>query len=351
MANPFVKASQPGPTFSFTSSSVFAPTGSTIGTSFAFGNTSSQLNPSGAKWVFNSSSKPPEPSVISAMPLAPLVTLGPSSQIKELDELKTKLAATESENVVLQDKKQASDEACQRLQIDMKTAKEEFCKELDELKRKLAVREGENLVLQDMLHACDAKTAEVPFSKEFDEMKRKLAAMESENVMLQDKKQASDEACQRLQNDVKTEKEEFSKELDEMKRKLAATQSENLVLHDKVQASHEATSKVEFNKEFDEMTRKLAATEFENVALRDKLRDMVEAYQKVQNHINATGALIYHVVKSEAWAAYKTTTAMDGTNMVVLHAITAMPQYEQKSFEELRLEYYIKASNISAALS
>jgi DNA polymerase sigma len=183
-------------------------------------------------------------------------------------------------------------------------------------------------------------------------MKRKLAAMESENVMLQDNKQASDEACQRLQIDMKTAKEEFSKVFDEMKRKLAAMESENVILHDKVQASHEATtSKVEFNKEFDEMTRKLAAMESENVALRDKLRDMVEAYQKVQNHMNATGALLYNVVKSEAWAAYKTTTAMDGTNMVVLHAITAMPQYEQKSFEELRLEYYNKASNISGAPS
>lgn len=78
---------------------------------------------------------------------------------------------------------------------------------------------------------------------------------------------------------------------------------------------------------------------------------MVEAYQKVQNHMNATGALIHNVVKSEAWAAYKTTTALDGTNMVVLHAITAMLQYEQKSFEELRLEYYNKASNVSGAPS
>ena len=274
VANPCNKASQPSsgfppnahPTFSFTSSSLFAPTGSTFGTSFAFGNTSSQLNPTGAKWAFNSSSKPQYPS--SAMPLAPLVTLGPSSQSKELDELKTKLAATESDNVVLQDKKQASDEACQRLQVDMKTAKEEFSKELDELMRKLAVREGENLVLQDKLHACDAKIAEVQFSKEFDEIKRKLAAKE-----------------------------------------------------------------------------------FENLALRDKLRDMVEAYQKVQNHMNATGALIHNVVKSEAWAAYKTTTVMDGTDMVVLHAITAMSQYEQKSFDELRLEYYNKASNISGTPS
>ena len=265
VANPCNKASQPcsgfppntPPTFSFTSSSLFAPTASTFGTSFAFGN---------AKWAFNSSSKPPDSS--SAMPLAPLVTLGPSSQSKELDELKTKLAATESDNVVLQDKKQASDEACQRLQVDMKTAKEEFSKELDELMRKLALREGENLVLQDKLHACDAKIAEVQFSKEFDEMKRKLVV-----------------------------------------------------------------------------------TEFENVALRDKLRDMVEAYQKVQNHMNATGALIHNVVKSEAWAAYKTTTVMDGTNILVLHAITAMSQYEQKSFEELRLEYYNKASNISGTPS
>ena len=56
-------------------------------------------------------------------------------------------------------------------------------------------------------------------------------------------------------------------------------------------------------------------TEFENVAMRDKLRDMVEAYQKVQNHMNATGALIHNVVKSEAWAAYKTTTVMEGNQV------------------------------------
>ena len=35
------------------------------------------------------------------------------------------------------------------------------------------------------------------------------------------------------------------------------------------------------------------------------------AYQKVQTHMNATGALIHNVVKSEAWAAYKTTTVME----------------------------------------
>jgi len=40
-------------------------------------------------------------------------------------------------------------------------------------------------------------------------------------------------------------------------------------------------------------------------------------------------------------APYQTTTKQDGTNQIVLQAITAMPQYEQKSFEELRLEDYM----------
>ena len=42
---------------------------------------------------------------------------------------------------------------------------------------------------------------------------------------------------------------------------------------------------------------------------------------------------------------YKTTRRPDGINSsIVLHAITAMPQFENKSFEELRLEDY-KAGN------
>lgn len=40
-------------------------------------------------------------------------------------------------------------------------------------------------------------------------------------------------------------------------------------------------------------------------------------------------------------APYQTTTKQDGTNQIVLQAITAMQQYEGKSFEELRLEDYM----------
>ncbi|KAL3778208.1 hypothetical protein ACHAW5_009610 [Stephanodiscus triporus] len=40
-------------------------------------------------------------------------------------------------------------------------------------------------------------------------------------------------------------------------------------------------------------------------------------------------------------AQYQTTMKQDGTSTIVLQAITAMPQYEQKSFEELRLEDYM----------
>ena len=39
---------------------------------------------------------------------------------------------------------------------------------------------------------------------------------------------------------------------------------------------------------------------------------------------------------------YQTTTSkQDGNTSIILQAITAMPQYEQKSFEELRLEDYM----------
>lgn len=40
-------------------------------------------------------------------------------------------------------------------------------------------------------------------------------------------------------------------------------------------------------------------------------------------------------------APFQPTTKQDGTNQIVLQAITAMPQYEQKSFEEIRLEDYL----------
>lgn len=40
-------------------------------------------------------------------------------------------------------------------------------------------------------------------------------------------------------------------------------------------------------------------------------------------------------------APYQTTSKADGTNQIILQSITAMPQYEQKSFEELRLEDYL----------
>lgn len=38
---------------------------------------------------------------------------------------------------------------------------------------------------------------------------------------------------------------------------------------------------------------------------------------------------------------YQTTSKTDGSTQIVLQAITAMPQYEQKSFEEIRLEDYL----------
>lgn len=40
-------------------------------------------------------------------------------------------------------------------------------------------------------------------------------------------------------------------------------------------------------------------------------------------------------------APYQTTNKQDGNNSICLHSITAMPQYEQKSFEEIRLEDYL----------
>ncbi len=38
---------------------------------------------------------------------------------------------------------------------------------------------------------------------------------------------------------------------------------------------------------------------------------------------------------------YRRTAQRDGNNWIVLNAITAMPRYEQTSFEELRLEDYM----------
>ena len=44
---------------------------------------------------------------------------------------------------------------------------------------------------------------------------------------------------------------------------------------------------------------------------------------------------------------YQTTTLIEGTHAVVLHSITAIPQYEQQSFEELRLEDYLASGKVS----
>lgn len=40
-------------------------------------------------------------------------------------------------------------------------------------------------------------------------------------------------------------------------------------------------------------------------------------------------------------APYSATPKQDGNNSITLHSITSMPQYEAKSFEELRLEDYL----------
>ncbi len=38
---------------------------------------------------------------------------------------------------------------------------------------------------------------------------------------------------------------------------------------------------------------------------------------------------------------FQTTTKTDGNNQIVFHSISGMSQYEQKSFEELRMEDYL----------
>jgi nuclear pore complex protein Nup98-Nup96 len=47
-------------------------------------------------------------------------------------------------------------------------------------------------------------------------------------------------------------------------------------------------------------------------------------------------------------APYQVTSRQDGTSSITLHAITAMQQYESKSFEELRFEDYSQGNKGSS---
>ena len=55
-------------------------------------------------------------------------------------------------------------------------------------------------------------------------------------------------------------------------------------------------------------------------------------FGQVQQQQTQTGSTV---------APYQATAQQDGSNQIVLQAITAMPQYDQKSFEELRLEDHL----------
>ena len=66
---------------------------------------------------------------------------------------------------------------------------------------------------------------------------------------------------------------------------------------------------------------------------------------------SALSATFFPPIKGSTAVPYQTTTKADGGyNSITLQAITAMPQYERKSFEELRLEDYLAGNKGSGVV-
>ena len=65
---------------------------------------------------------------------------------------------------------------------------------------------------------------------------------------------------------------------------------------------------------------------------------------------SALSATFFPPIKGSTAIPYQTTTKIDGYNSITLQAITAMPQYERKSFEELRLEDYLAGNKGSGVV-